>query len=79
MSNIKKENLSIEEKIVLLDVKNFWETQDYEEKSIKSISLADGPSGLRKQIISADHLGLNPSKQRAYLLVQLVPVCGTSK
>ncbi len=53
--------LTLEEKASLTSGKNFWESQEIERLNIPSIFLADGPHGLRKQELSADHLGLNES------------------
>ena len=53
--------LTLEEKASLMSGKNFWETQNIDHLNIKSIFLADGPHGIRKQAGSADHLGLNES------------------
>ncbi|HEY8419428.1 MAG TPA: glycoside hydrolase family 3 C-terminal domain-containing protein [Clostridia bacterium] len=53
--------MSLEEKASLLSGKDFWQTQDLPKYGIKSIFLADGPHGIRKQIAASDHLGLNPS------------------
>src|SRR5699024_6741271 len=41
--------------------KNTWETWDFSEEGLPSIFLADGPSGIRKQLGSSDHLGLTES------------------
>ena len=40
-------DLTLEEKLLLLTGKNAWQTSDLNGK-IPSISVADGPSGLRK-------------------------------
>ncbi|MEC9484855.1 MAG: glycoside hydrolase family 3 C-terminal domain-containing protein [Candidatus Izemoplasma sp.] len=55
--------MSLEEKASMLSGKNFWESRDIEKYNIKSMFLADGPHGIRKQVASADHLGLNPSQK----------------
>lgn len=53
--------MTLEEKVSLLSGKNFWQTRDIEKYDIPSMFLADGPHGIRKQKLAADHLGLNPS------------------
>lgn len=53
--------MTLEEKASLMSGKDFWQTQDFEQYGIKSMFLADGPHGIRRQAAAADHLGLNPS------------------
>lgn len=55
------ENLSLDEKCYLLSGRDFWSTFSMEEKGIPSITLSDGPHGLRKQEGAGDQLGLNGS------------------
>ena len=61
--NVKEqiEKLSLEEKAVLLQGKTTWTTYAIDHADIPEIFLSDGPHGLRKQVGSADHLGLNES------------------
>ncbi|MFA9457691.1 beta-glucosidase [Halalkalibacter sp. AB-rgal2] len=56
---IKK--MTLEEKASLMSGKDFWQTDSIERLGIKSMFLADGPHGIRKQAEAADHLGLNES------------------
>ncbi len=42
------ENLSLEQKAALLFGKSAWETRDYPDQEIPSITFSDGPAGLRK-------------------------------
>lgn len=57
---IKK--MTLEEKASLMSGKNFWQSMNIDHLGIKSMFLADGPHGIRKQVAAADHLGLNPSE-----------------
>lgn len=56
---IKK--MTLEEKASLTSGKNFWETMNLPQHGVKSMFLSDGPHGIRKQALGADHLGLNQS------------------
>lgn len=53
--------MTIEEKVSLMSGKDFWTTQNIDRLGIRSMFLADGPHGIRKQAAAADHLGLNAS------------------
>jgi beta-glucosidase len=53
--------LTLEEKCYLLSGKDFWQTRSVEAKGVPSITLSDGPHGVRKQEGSGDQLGLNGS------------------
>ncbi|MCL2594973.1 MAG: glycoside hydrolase family 3 C-terminal domain-containing protein [Promicromonosporaceae bacterium] len=57
------ENLSLLQKAALLTGKSVWETYDFPQIGLRSIWLADGPHGVRKQLGSADHLGLGKSEK----------------
>lgn len=61
--DIKKlvSQMTLEEKASMTSGKNFWESNDISRLGIPSVFFADGPHGLRKQELSADHLGLNES------------------
>ncbi|MBB6479850.1 glycoside hydrolase family 3 C-terminal domain-containing protein [Spirochaeta isovalerica] len=53
--------MTLEEKASLMSGKDFWQSRDIPKHGIPSMFLADGPHGLRKQAVAADHLGLNES------------------
>lgn len=53
--------MTIEEKIRLLNGKDVWHTHELKNQNIKSIMMADGPHGLRKQLDSNDNLGVGGS------------------
>lgn len=55
------DNLSLEQKTSLMSGKDFWQTMDIDEFNIPKMFLSDGPTGLRKQAVGGDHLGLNES------------------
>ena len=55
--------LTVLEKAALLSGKNVWETRAVPRAGIRSLFLADGPHGVRKQLGSSDHLGLHASQQ----------------
>ncbi len=55
------QKLTLEEKVTLLQGSTAWNTSPVHRVLLKSIFLADGPHGLRKQSGSADHLGINAS------------------
>ncbi|WP_433675855.1 glycoside hydrolase family 3 C-terminal domain-containing protein [Microbacterium gorillae] len=54
--------LTLLEKAALLSGANTWETRAIERIALPAIWLADGPHGVRKQVGSADHLGINGSE-----------------
>lgn len=56
---IKK--MSLAEKCYLLSGKDFWQTRSVTHAGIPSVTLADGPHGVRKQEGASDQLGLNKS------------------
>ena len=53
--------MTLAEKCALLSGRDVWHTRPVTRLSIPSITLSDGPSGLRKQAAEGDHLGLNAS------------------
>ena len=53
--------LSLSQKCYLLSGRDFWSTYSIKKKGIPSITLSDGPHGVRKQEGAGDQLGLNGS------------------
>lgn len=53
--------MTLEEKARMMSGKNTWMTADYPQYNIPSITMSDGPHGLRRQAGAGDHLGLNES------------------
>lgn len=53
--------MSLEEKCYMFSGKDFWMTRTVERVGIKSIMLADGPHGVRKQEGRGDQLGIHGS------------------
>ena len=63
MTDIKKliSQMTLEEKAGLLSGDDFWHTKAVERLGIPRTMVSDGPHGLRKQDLKADHLGINDS------------------
>ena len=53
--------MTLEEKCYLFSGKDFWQTRSVERLGVPSMTLSDGPHGIRKQAGAGDQLGLNPS------------------
>ena len=53
--------LNLEQKCALLSGAGTFTTRGCPKEGVPSITLSDGPNGVRKQAGAADHLGLNPS------------------
>lgn len=53
--------LNLDEKISLLSGQDYWHLGALPERGMPGIMVADGPHGLRKQIESADQLGIGDS------------------
>ena len=65
MSELKNKNIiekmTLEDKVKLCSGASFWDTEKMEQYEIESISMSDGPHGLRRQEGESDHLGINNS------------------
>ncbi|MFV0634268.1 glycoside hydrolase family 3 C-terminal domain-containing protein [Demequina sp.] len=55
-------NLTPVEKAALLSGENIWQSRAFPHAGIRSLFLADGPHGVRKQTGSGDHLGIAASQ-----------------
>jgi beta-glucosidase len=55
------DQMTLEDKVALCSGGDFFSTKPFEKYGIPSITLVDGPHGLRKPLASADHLGVNQS------------------
>ncbi|WP_432863469.1 glycoside hydrolase family 3 C-terminal domain-containing protein [Microbispora rosea] len=53
--------LTLEQKASLLSGRDFWTTKPLDEAGVPSITLCDGPHGVRREAGGSDHLGLNES------------------
>lgn len=53
--------MTLEEKAGLCSGRDFWYLKGIERLGLKPIMVTDGPHGLRKQLASADHLGISES------------------
>lgn len=53
--------MTLEEKASLLSGFDFWHTKGVDRLGVEGIMVSDGPHGLRKQDLEADHLGINES------------------
>ena len=53
--------MTLEEKCHLLSGRDFWQTQSVKRLGVESMTLSDGPHGIRKQAEGGDQLGLGGS------------------
>lgn len=56
------QEMTLEEKAGLCSGSAFWHSKAVERLGIPAIMVSDGPHGLRKQVLSSDHLGLHGSE-----------------
>lgn len=57
----RRKNMTLEQKAAFLNGAGQWNTHGYPGLGIPAITFADGPSGIRRQAGSGDHLGIHPS------------------
>jgi beta-glucosidase len=55
------DQMRLEDKVALCSGADFFSTKPFEEYGIPSITMVDGPHGIRKQLAASDHLGINKS------------------
>lgn len=53
--------MNLSQKAQLVSGRDFWQTRSFDHPFIPSIRFCDGPSGLRRQMDTSDHLGISPS------------------
>ena len=53
--------MSLEEKALMMSGKDTWSTVAFEKYGIPAMYMSDGPHGLRRQAGEGDHLGINAS------------------
>lgn len=61
--NVKElvSEMTLKEKASLLSGSDFWHTEKVERLDLPEFMMCDGPNGLRKQIGTPDHMGVNES------------------
>lgn len=57
------DHLTLLEKAAMLSGKNVWESRAIPRHGVPSLFMSDGPHGIRKQLGSSDHLGINASQK----------------
>lgn len=73
------EQLTLEEKVELCSGADFWHTKEMKQYEISSMMMSDGPHGLRKQMESADMLGINESVPATSFPTAAVSACSWDK
>ena len=75
--NIEKnlEQMTLEDKVALGSGKDFWHTKEMPQYNLKSMMMADGPHGLRKQPEEADMLGINDSIEATSFPTAVLSAC----
>lgn len=69
------QEMTLEEKATLCSGKDFWHLKGIERLDIPSVMVSDGPHGLRKQDMAADHLGINDSIQAVCFPPAVLAAC----
>lgn len=67
--------MTLEEKIAFGSGKDFWHTKELQKYGIPSLTMADGPHGLRKQEVGSDMLGINRSVPATSFPTAAVSAC----
>lgn len=55
------DRMTLEEKVALCSGADFFNTKTFAKYGIPSLTMTDGPHGIRKQLKGGDHLGINRS------------------
>lgn len=69
------EQMTLEDKVALGSGKDFWHTKEMPQYNLKSMMMADGPHGLRKQPEEADMLGINNSIEATSFPTAVLSAC----
>ena len=67
--------MTLEEKAALVSGFDCWNTKVIESVGLSSVTLSDGPHGLRKQIMSQDNLGIGTSIPATSFPAQCLSAC----
>ncbi|MGD9886682.1 MAG: beta-glucosidase [Bacilli bacterium] len=71
--------MNLKQRVAMLTGKDVWHTYSNKKLKIKSLAMADGPHGLRKQIDNQDNLGLNSSYPATLFPSEATVACSFNK